>query len=725
MVDDSSIDLGQQANDANTLSDSMTNLGNVVSKILPSLKNLYDTLTGVFGTDSRNNMDLYKNKLSDVSTVFTDISKKIDDLEDDTTSLVDASGRLVQPIDNLLISFGKVGAFMSTTNFFDKMKTDGNLAINSISENVSGLTAKFKDMGLDISKIGIAGTLATTLLQNASQAERLETEFTGLAAKAGNLNDMFEADGKTLKDLSTITTEYTNMTLEAAQATGLSAHQSLDYANALKAIPDVLRQNIDNGSDLNNDTSTLQKTMQLMSGTTGNYTDVVNSLTTAYNYLSDSGDKVSSSGEKVATTAQKGAEFLALTSQVANTLRLRFDDVKGVMESVAQGFQFIGNETDATGRILARYTDALRETGLTGKASLGVIQEMIGGIEKMTIGTKAFLSLRSGGPGGLQGGFQIEQLLRQGRLDEVTRMAERALRQQFGGRIYTQAEAAQSPEAAAQFMRQRQLLRSGAFGIGQNLNDAQATRFLEALRTGRTGEATNVIKSGQDALKQATDRGTAIETRNNNELKQLNTQMERAVIASEIQAGIMIRNAIGTGGALGGRLQEDMRRAGGRGAEAQGRLNVAGRGGEVERNIAIADLLKGSVGAFSSAARLLSGGLGGMVRGAKDEIATFNESARKVLQGDTAPTTTQEHRQTILQSAFRAHTGRTNTAIGDVVHSAANVRPTSAVRKEPQKMVLEIVAPAGFGVRKTANSIQKANVNSTVINFDIDHDPGY
>jgi hypothetical protein len=467
--------------------------------------------------------------------------------------------------------------------------------------------------------------------------------------------------------------------------------------------------------------------MQLMTGTGRSQDDVIKSLNFAYDNLSTSQGKIVDSG-------QKAAEFFATISSVANTLKLKFDDVQPVMNAIAEQFKFVGNETDAAAKVLGRYTDALRETGLTSKASLGIVQEMVGTMSNLTTGTKAFLSLRSGGPGGLQGGFQIDQLLRQGKLDQVVQMAERSLKQQFGGRIYSQAEAAQSPEAASQFMRQRQLLQSGAFGIGKGMSDDKATRLLESLGKGDLGAASKEIKTGQSALTDVTKKGADIQQRNNDQLKMANRTLERNAIAAEITAGATVKQLFGTSGANRDNIARTMTQASGPKGQLQNDQRIRM---EQAKNTDVEDFAKQSaiLGRQITKDILESGK--GIEQSANEGIKMFDSAIQELssLTGmdkekkppaimPPTPKETQQRPGRMLDA--RAPAGRGQPNRGDAVYArgvanaasntarrpaVANVVTTAAAankerqpgqqatinkNEKPQKIVLEILAPPGF-----------------------------
>ena len=132
-----------------------------------------------------------------------------------------------------------------------------------------------------------------------------------------------------------------------------------------------------------------------------------------------------------------------------------------------------------------------QDTGLSAKQAAELIGDMTSGIAKMDMAEKGFLSSQTGGAGGLRGAFEIEGLLREGKTDEVMKKIEENIKKNFGGKIFSLKDAQESDYGASQFMMQRELLKSGSFGIKPQ-NDAQATRILEAMSNGFKPEASDM-----------------------------------------------------------------------------------------------------------------------------------------------------------------------------------------------------------------------------------------
>jgi hypothetical protein len=512
----------------------------MLEKMRDILKPIYDSLNKVFSKETSDKVGGLTKTFQSFDAGLLTLKQNIGDTYDNINKFPDirrGTTDFMNGIDTITSGISKLGAFVSNAHMFDDFSKDSMDHINDVSQSIDSMQQSLKRVGININ-------INTPLIQNAVQAEKLETAYMRLAAQSGNLNTVFGGIGDRLQDVGAISGEYANKIGLIASANGQSVKSALNLSSAIDKIPGSMSQVIITGSGAGAGMQKLDAAFKLISGSGMSQSDMVKTLSFAY-------ENLSASQGKIVDSSQKGMEMFALISQVSNVLQVDLNDVRHTMEGIATDFSRVGNETDASAKILGRYTSALRETGLTAKASMDIIRGMTHSISQMEMGTKAFLSLRSGGPGGLQGAFKIEQLLRDGKLDQVMQMAERSLKQQMGGRIYSLQEAARDPGAAAQFMRQREMVKSGAFGIGKGLDDAGATRLLEALGKGNIGNAANrdelqQLVSGQSALAKVTDRGTQWEERQFNEIKRVSIATERAAIASEIQAGILLKSAIGS-----------------------------------------------------------------------------------------------------------------------------------------------------------------------------------
>lgn len=421
---------------------------------------------------------------------------------------------------------------------FEAFKVGSSASISDVSsqytvftDNLSKITPNIKLPPALQGLINKAKDLGSGYFAAAASAQKFKTELLGMYASTGQLNQLLGENGDQLANvdqkMAAMAVEFGNL----STITGYSTEQVAGFAAELGKIPGAL-QPYEDMKDKTHKASTemtmLDASMKLASGTGRSYSDVVHNLTTAYDLLNLKG-----------TDALK---YHALISEASNKLGMRFDDTREYTQSLAQSFKYFGDNTEGALKVLNRFAPALNASNLSMQASKDLVKEMVSGIEHLTIGTKAFLSARSGGPGGLMGAFQIDKLVREGKLDEVMSMLEKNLKRQMGGRIVTADQAAESPQAAATYMKQLSLVQSGAFG-GLVKSEAQAQKLFEAMSKGTN--ATEALKTGSEALNDTLDKGTLIQNEQKNILSEINSQLTTLISVSAVNAKLSEEQVIG------------------------------------------------------------------------------------------------------------------------------------------------------------------------------------
>jgi len=208
-------------------------------------------------------------------------------------------------------------------------------------------------------------------------------------------------------------------------------------------------------------------------------------------------------------------KFVSRFSELTNQkLGISFDDMKSGLTGAADAFKRLTNAGEASGKmtesisgLMNDYAKSLREAGMSSQQTIETVKSLSGGIAGLNVQQRAFLSAQTGGPGGLRGAAQIEQMLMKGDVDGVRKKVEESLKKQFG-RVISIDEATKSDSAAAQRQKQIQLLTQGP--LGQMVKPEDAGKFLEAMGKGSIG---NKGKEGLDqfGLKKNIELGTKVE----------------------------------------------------------------------------------------------------------------------------------------------------------------------------------------------------------------------
>ena len=216
------------------------------------------------------------------------------------------------------------------------------------------------------------------------------------------------------------------------------------------------------------------------------------------------------------------------------------------MKDISTTVGELGNNTDASAKIFENFESRLNQVGISAEKSRSIIFNFTKGIADLDVAHRSFLSQQSGGPGGLAGGYKISNMIADGKLDEVTKIAEESLRKQMGGRIVTRQEAEQSETGAAQYTKQLQLLRQGPLG-SLATNEQDAMKLLEGMTKeskGKDGAKLDPFKDKNELLNETMGKGQAIQNITNTELTKLNNSLNTWLYGAEKSNAKDINSAV-------------------------------------------------------------------------------------------------------------------------------------------------------------------------------------
>jgi len=494
--------------------------------------------------DLTNSVSKLGDSISGMMSSYTNYANEyINSMKNMTASTTDFSNQAIRSFETL----NRVYSTFSKIDPFAGLEKSGGRAITSITDQTKRLLEvsemagqlipdklknAFADLHLDIGTKAFSG-----FIDSANRMREAQQFVLGMASATGKLTDILGKSGPQLEGLNDLIGVYGDKITVAAEANNMADSAVRDFLSSASNIPGVFEDSTlqigKNGEHLDRLTSILR----ISAGAQISNADTTKILQTAY-------EKLGNAQGEVTDSIEKGEQIISLMSESSNKFGVRLSDMEDFLSNTAETFKDVGDNTESATRILNNYVGALRQTGLTTKESVSITNDLVSGLNRLSTGTKAVVSARSGGPGGLQGMFRIEQMLREGKADEVLAMTQRTLRQQFGGRIYTQAEAASSPEAAAQFYRQRALLQSGV--LGPKIEDPEkATRLLEAMKSGIGGED---IISGQDAVKNTAERGNEILLKQANYLQHIDNVLTQQAREGDKKNLQLFEKIAGSGG---------------------------------------------------------------------------------------------------------------------------------------------------------------------------------
>lgn len=348
------------------------------------------------------------------------------------------------------------------------------------------------------------------LLMSAAASGNLATMMRNLGAAAdGSL------DPKQLRDgLEQAATKYNQMTTTIANATGLSGQAAAEFANKVMLIPGALKNINDTTSIAGQQMSLVTGAIKVAQGTAQDYETVLKDLSFAF--------------EDLGMKGEKSLEFIARMQQAADATGLPLDKMREFVKGTAQEFAMLGENTDGVIDIIGRMGPALTRTGASTSQTVKIVKDMVDGLNGMTTGAKAFLSASTGGAGGLRGAFQIDQMLAEGKTDEVMAKIQKNMTSRLGP-IVTRQQASQSDVAAAQYQKQLMFMMSPSMG-GMAKDERSASRLLEAMRTGDTSKMAEGLTGAsaegkEDMLRRTMEQGQKLQNTGNSWLEKISNNV--------------------------------------------------------------------------------------------------------------------------------------------------------------------------------------------------------
>lgn len=396
----------------------------------------------------------------------------------------------------------------------------GSAGIQMLSDMLTRMGAPMQAVQ-DNAKKGMGALMqyGEAFFTSADNGLRLQNVYLQLAARTGNLGEVFKKAGSDLSNINSLLSIQNKVIAETATATGLSDAQVEKFYTSLGAVPKALESVITNADGTNKSMNLLTATIKLAHGTGRDYESVVKDLHTAFT--------------EYGMTGKDALSFTQRFSEISNKFGIELDVVKngimgatGAFRGMTDAGAAAGRMTQAVEGLMNDYVGALQKAGMTGTGAIDTVKGMTDQIGKLSTAQKAFLSAQTGGPGGLMGSFQIEKDLREGKIDKVFDRVRSTMQKQFG-KIVTLDEASKSPEAASQLQRQMMMLRQGPMGSLVK-SDQDAYRVLETFRAKQEGRAAG--DQGAAGLKgtglqEAIKAGTEFEKKSYTQLTAMNEHL--------------------------------------------------------------------------------------------------------------------------------------------------------------------------------------------------------
>jgi hypothetical protein len=410
----------------------------------------------------------------------------------------------------------------------DKTSDDSIRDLDKFSEAIKSL-GSIPGMG------GLTSILAgvTDQIKNFSAAtagvKKLENALIGMRGAFGGFEDVSRRDF--IANLDREIGRFNDTVIGVGNSTNTSVDEVQKYAFELMKIPGAYDEIVSSGDGTGRQIKLLEAAMRTARGTTGDFRDVTGALDLEF--------------RQFGTTTDKSLDFMSRMYEMSQTLGVSFQDFKGSVEDIVKGFAALGNTSQSATELVAGLSRSLMQTGLGIEPTNRVIGSITKSMEGLGIAQKAFLSQQTGGAGGLQGAFQIDQMIAEGNVRGVYEKMEESLKRQFGGSIVTLEEGARDPNAAAQLTKQLAFLRQGPFGEMVR-SDQDAYKLLEAFKAG-TGADQEIMERGQMALERSMDADAQIQDKQRDSLVTIMNDTKALFREAQVHSALLARNIAGQG----------------------------------------------------------------------------------------------------------------------------------------------------------------------------------
>ena len=481
--------------------------------------------------------------LNQLTTSFGNVQDQVNKYNNLTREQANLSALAIAGITGIESRFNNLNFDSSKFTLF---KDDVNNFVKTLSESNLGEGVKFIDQLFGGSapddvknKIGKAletgATAAVDVVKgiisdfaNATDnTQKLTQAFYQMSAATGNLNSLQGATGPNFENLNNLIATQSRAMDKLSADYKIAPEVVEKYYSLVAKIPGALQETIQGYDGASSRLTFMQGAFLQSMGSGRDFDDV----------LKDIHQSIRTYGGGL----QEAIDLTARISELSNNYKVELNDVKNYILSTADSFKFFGNEMEGSSRLFNTYFDAFEKTGLSKASSVEMINNMTGGIERLTIAQKAFLSSQTGGIGGLAGAFEIEKELREGNIDKVFDRVRETLKKQMG-EIVSLEEASVSQEAASRLTKQIAMVKEGPLGQFAK-TDQQALRLLEAFDKQEKGES--IIKElREDPSSFIMEEGNKLAQRGNNILFDILSEFRKTRNLTEVVLADTLMDAL-------------------------------------------------------------------------------------------------------------------------------------------------------------------------------------
>jgi len=414
-------------------------------------------------------LEIFKNKGSEA---FEKVGESAKEYFDKFQNLASKHGQVAGLIINQI---------MEVKDYYKQLSNHENFSLKSYTSQVDELSNMTASLGKDSGILkGLGEALGMTtdavlphlkkIAEGADQILYTQQGMLQAATSAGTVGNFYARGSFDVDKMNASAVKLGDNLVNVTAATTGNHDETVKMFGAFQKIPGAM-QGITEGAA--GSTGAMEKftgMIRFAAGTNQSFGVVSSQVTRSINILG--------------TSFEGAMENAARLSRVSRDLGIPLDIANTSMDELTNTFRTWGDTTRGSEQIFSNLYQSFKDTGLGASEATRIIGDMTKSMSNLGIAKEALISGRTGGPGGLQGAFQIEQLLSEGKTDEVLKKMQQSLRQAMGGgKIIDLKEAGTSQASGQQYAKQRGILASGAFGeFGKDA--ASANKILEVMSKG-------------------------------------------------------------------------------------------------------------------------------------------------------------------------------------------------------------------------------------------------
>lgn len=416
-------------------------------------------------------------------------------------------------------SGSNVNAFTDQISFLTSKITESNGGVAALKNIALSTFGAIIPNSIE-NTVGAVKNYIINLAQNADNATKLQSAMVSLAGKTGGLGEIYKKAGPTLANMNSLLYAQQDMMNKTATSTHLGTEEIRGYYMQLGSIPKALNETVKHGEAGNSTISMLTATIQAAKGSGREYSEIIDDMHKAFKVYG--------------ITGEDALKFTLRFNEISNKFGIDLEDVKsglmgaaGSLGVYADAGEHAAKMSEGLAAVMNEDLGKLMDAGMTGKGATDAIQQRIKSMSELGLAQKAFMSSQTGGPGGMRGAYQIEQMLRDGRGDEVLKKQMDTIKRLMGGRIVTLQEAQSSDVDAAQMTKQIAFLKQGPMGAMVK-NDQDAFKMFDAMRGVKSKELSEKSgeKLGESVIKDSVDMGTRFQEKTATEISRVRSILE-------------------------------------------------------------------------------------------------------------------------------------------------------------------------------------------------------